>query len=55
MGSKGLGLMVTRQLSKQGLDSFLDGNGSEQPLHLKRRHDLVVVKFPTRDIEDETQ
>ena len=28
---------------------------SEQPLHIKRHHDLVVVKFLTRDIEDEMQ
>ena len=55
MESKGLGLMVTLQLYKQNLDSFLDRNGSEQPLNIKRHHDLVVVKFLTRDIEDEMQ
>ena len=55
MGSKGLGLMVTLQLNKQNLDSFLDRNSSEQPLHFKRHRDLVVVKFLTRDIEDEMQ
>ena len=55
MGSNGLGLMVTLQLYKQNLDSFLDRNSSEQPLHIKRHHDLVVVKFLTRDIEDEMQ
>ena len=129
MGSKGLGLMVTLQLYKQNLDSFLDrdskgkvkekslyltsvvpsvtrlvsmeANGapftplplsllrftmatrirvkskqtlkslkiepensrsesralvsSEHSLHIKRHHDLVVVKFLTRDIEDEMQ
>ena len=49
MGSKGLGLMVTLQLYKQNLDSFLDRNSSEQPLHIKRHHDLVVVKFLTKD------
>ena len=49
MGSKGLGLMVTLQLYKQNLDSYLDRNSSEQPLHIKRHHDLVVVKFLTRD------
>ena len=53
MGSKGLGLMVTFQLYKQNLDSFLDRNSSEQPLHIKRHHDPVVMKFLTRDIEDE--
>ena len=31
MESKGLGLMVTLQLYKQNLDSFLDRNSSEQP------------------------
>ena len=55
MGSKGLGLMVTLQLYKPNLDSFLDRNSSEQPLHMKRHHNLVVVKFLTRDIEDEMQ
>ena len=55
MGSKGLDLMVTLQLYKLNLDSFLDQNTSEQPLHIKRHHDLVVVKFLTRDIEDEMQ
>ena len=55
MGSKGLGLMVTLQLYKQNLDSFLDRNSSEQPLRIKRHHDLVVVRFLTRDIEDEIQ
>ena len=49
MESKGLGLMVTLQLYKQNLDSFLDSNNSEQPLSIKRHHDLVVVKFLTRD------
>ena len=53
MGSKVLALMVTLQLYKQNLESFLDRNSSEQPLHVKRHHDLVVVKFLTRDIEDE--
>ena len=48
MESKGRGLLVTLQLYKQNLDSFLDRNSSEQP-------DLVVVKFLTRDIEDEMQ
>ena len=28
---------------------------SEQPLHTKGHHDLVVVKFLTRDIKDEMQ
>ena len=55
MGSNGLGLMVTLQLYKQNLDSFLDRNSIEQPLHIKRHHDLVFVKFLTRDIEDEIQ
>ena len=55
MGSNGLDLIVTLQLYKQSLDSFLDRNSSEQPLHIKRHHDLVVVKFLTRDIEDEMQ
>ena len=55
MESKGLDLMVTLQLYKQNLDSFLDRNSSEQPLSIKRYHDLVVVKFLTRDIEDEMQ
>ena len=55
MGSKGLGLMVTLQLHKQNLDSVLYRNSSEQPHHIKRHHDLVVVKFLTRDIEDEMQ
>ena len=55
MGSNGLGLMVTLQLYKQNLDSFLDRNSSEQPLHIKRHHDLVFVKFLTRDVEDEMQ
>ena len=31
MESKGLGVMVTLQLYKQNLDSFLDRNSSEQP------------------------
>ena len=31
MESKGLGLMVTLQLYKQNLGSFLDRNSSEQP------------------------
>ena len=51
MESKGLGRMVTLQLYKQNLDSFLDRNSSEQPLHIKKHHDLVVVKFLTRDIK----
>ena len=55
MGSNGLALMVTLQLYKQNLDSFLDRNSSEQPLHMKRHHDLVVMKFLTGDIEDEMQ
>ena len=55
MGSKGLGLMVTLRVNKQNLDTFLDRNSSEQPLHIKRHHDLVVVKFLTRDIEDKMQ
>ena len=55
MGSKELGLMVTLQLCKQNLDSFLDRYSSKQPLHIKRHHDLVVVKFITKDIEDEMQ
>ena len=55
MGSNGLGLMVTLQLHKQNLDSFLDRNSSEQPLHIKRHHDHVFMKFLTRDIEDEMQ
>ena len=55
MGSNGLRLMVTLQLYKQNLDSFLDRNSGEQPLHIKRHHDLVVVKFLTRDIEDKMQ
>ena len=55
MGSIGPGLMVTLQLYKQNLDSFLDSNNSEQPLSIKRHHDLVVVKFLTRDVEDEMQ
>ena len=55
MGSNGFGLMVTLQLYKQNLDSFLDRNSSEQPLHIKRHHDLVLVRFLTRDIEDEMQ
>ena len=55
MGSNGLALMVTLQLYKQNLASFLDRNSSEQPLHIKQHHDLVVVKFLTRDIEDEMQ
>ena len=55
MGSNGLGLRVTLQLYKQNLDSFLDRNSSEQPLHIKRHHDLVFVKFLTKDIEDEMQ
>ena len=49
MGSKWLGLMVTLQLYKQNLDSLLDRSSSEQPLDIKRHHDLVVVKFLTRD------
>ena len=55
MGSKRLGLMVTLQLYMQNLDSFLDRNSSEQPLYIKRHHDLVVVKFLSRDIEHEMQ
>ena len=55
MGSNGLGLMVTLQLYKQNLDSFLDRYSSEQPLHIKTHHDLVFVKFLTGDIEDEMQ
>ena len=55
MGSNGLRFMVTLQLYKQNLDSFLDRNSSEQPLLMKRHHDLVVVKFLTRDIEDKMQ
>ena len=55
MGSNGLRLMVTLQLYNENLNRFLDTNGSEQPLHIKRHHDLVVVKFLTRDIEDKTQ
>ena len=55
MGSNGLGLMVTLQLYKQNLDSFLDRNSSEQPLHIKRHHDLVFAKFLTTDVEDEMQ
>ena len=55
MESKGLGLMVTLQLCKQNLDSFLDRNSSEQPLIIKRHHDLVVVRFLTGDTEDEMQ
>jgi len=55
MGSGGLGLMVTLQLYRRDLDSFLDRNSSEQPHHIKRHHDLVVVKFLTGDIEDEMQ
>ena len=43
--------MVTLQLYKQNLDSFVDRNSSEQPLHIKRHDDVVVVKFLTRDIE----
>ena len=43
--------MVTLQLYKQNLDSFLDRNSSKQPLHIKRHHDVVVVKFLTRYIE----
>ena len=55
MGSNALRLMVTLQLYKQNLDSFLDRNSSEQPLHIKRHHGLVVVKFLTRGIEDKMQ
>ena len=55
MGTNGLGLMVTLQLHKQNLDGLLDMNSSEQPLHIKRHHDLVAVKFLTRDIEHEMQ
>ena len=53
MESKGLFLMVTLQLCKQNLDSFLDRNSSEQPLVIKRHHDLVVVTFLTGDTIDE--
>jgi len=49
MGSKWLGLMVTLRLCKRDLDGLLDGSSSEQPLDIKRHHDLVVVKFLTRD------
>ena len=55
MGSKGLGLMVTLQLCKQNQDRILDRNSSEQPLHIKRHHDLVVLNDLTRDVEDEMQ
>jgi len=55
MGSKGLGLMVTLQLCKLNQDRVLDRNSSEEPLHIKIHHELVVVKFLTRDIEDEMQ
>ena len=52
MGSKGLGLMVTLQLCTQNQDRVLDRN-SEQPLHIKRHHDLVVLNDLTRYIEGE--
>jgi len=55
MWSKGLGLMVTLQLCKQNQDRVLDRNSSEQPLHIKRHHDLVVLNELTRDTEDEMQ
>ena len=55
MGSKGLGLMVTLQLCKQNQDRILDRSSSEQPLHIKRHHDLVVLNGLTRDVEDEMQ
>ena len=54
MGSKGLGLMVTLQLCTQNQDRVLDRN-NEQPLHIKRHHDLVVLNDLTRYIEDEMQ
>ena len=51
MGSKGLGLMVTLQLYKQNLDSFLDRNSSEQPLHIKRHRDISpeILKMKCND------
>ena len=55
MGSKGPGLMITLQLYKHNLDSDLDRNSTEQPLHTKRHHDLVVMNYLTRDIEGEMQ
>ena len=55
MWSKGLGLMVALQLCKQNQDRVLDRNSSEQPLHIERHHDLVVLNELTRDIEDEMQ
>ena len=54
-GQKGLVSWSLSNFYKQNLDSFLDRNSSEQPLHIKRHHDLVVVKFLTRDVEDEMQ
>ena len=55
MGSKGLGfgVMVTLQLCKQNQDRVLERNSSEQPLHIKRHHDLVVLNDLTRYIEGE--
>ena len=55
MGSKGLALMVTLQHCKQNQDRVLDRNSSEQPLYIKRHHDLIVLNDLTRDIEVEMQ
>ena len=53
MGSKGLRLMVTLQLCNLNQDRVLDRNSSEEPLHIKRHCDLVVLNDLTIDIEDE--
>ena len=47
--------MVTPQLCKKNQDRVLDRNSGEQPLHIKRHHDLVVLNDLTKDIEDEMQ
>ena len=47
MGSKGLGLMVTLQLYKQNLDSFLDGN-SKGKVEEKSLYLTSVVPSVTR-------
>ena len=46
MESEGLGHSPT---CKHNLGSVLDRNGSEQPLHIKRHHDLVVLNHLTTD------